>query len=115
MESLTEPPLESSTMVAPASWRSLANSSNARGLSDVTMPTADTQPLQSGWHTFHLNCIGCLRSSRVPPAWAELPSVVIAPGNARQKAVAPRSAQPRNSSDLTDLNLVPSPKPLRER
>src|SRR5256885_4685074 len=111
MESLAEPPLESSTMVAPASWRSLANSSNSLGLSDVTMPTAETQPLQSGWHAFHLKCIGCLRSSRVPPAYAELPSVVTAPGNARQRAVAPRSAQPRSFSDLTSLNLVPSPKP----
>jgi hypothetical protein len=27
-----------------------ANSSNSLGLSDVTMPTAETQPLQSGWH-----------------------------------------------------------------
>ena len=98
----------------PASSRHLpANSSNSRGLSDVTMPTAETQPLQSGWQAFHLKCIGCLRSSRVPPACAELPSVVIAPGNARQTAVAPRSAQPRNFSDLTNLNLVPSPKPLQ--
>src|SRR5436305_585938 len=111
MESLTEPPLESSTMVAPASWRSLANSSNSLGLSDVTMPTAETQPLQSGWQAFHLKCIGCLRSSSVPPACAELPSVVIAPGNARHRAVAPTSAQPRNFSDVTNLNLVPSPKP----
>src|SRR5215213_9138443 len=107
MESLTEPPLESSTMVAPSSWRPLANSSNSRGLSDVTMPTAETQPLQSGWHAFHLKCIGCLRSSSAPPAYADLPSVVIVAGNARQKAVAPTSAQPRNFSDL-DLNLIPS-------
>src|SRR6476619_7783093 len=114
MASLTEPPLESSTMVAPPSWRSLTNSSNALGLSAVTMPTAETQPLQSGWQPTQLNCIGCLRSSRVPPAYAELPSVVIAPGNARQRAVAPRSAQPRNFSDVTNLNLVPSPK-LRKR
>jgi len=44
---------------------------------------------------------------------AELPGVVIAPGKARQRAVAPRSAQPRTRSDLTNLNLVPSPKPSR--
>ena len=75
------------------------------------MPTAETQPLQSGWHATQLKCIGSLRSSRVTPACAELPSVVIAPGNAIQRAVAPRSAQPRDFSDLTNLNLVPSPKP----
>ena len=54
MESLTEPPLESSTMVAPPSWRPRANSSKSLGLSDVTMPTARTQPLQFGWHATQL-------------------------------------------------------------
>src|SRR3954467_200663 len=111
MESLTEPPLESSTMVAPASWRSFANSSNSLGLSDVTMPTAETQPLQSGWHAFHLKCIGCLRSSRVPPAYAELPSVVTAPGKASQRGGAPGSPQPLKFSNFTILNVVPCPKP----
>src|ERR1700738_4526268 len=77
------------------------------------MPTAETQPLQSGWHATQPKCIGNLRSSRVVPASAELPSVVIAPGNAKQMAVAPRSAQPRIRCDLTDLNLVPSPKPRK--
>jgi hypothetical protein len=77
------------------------------------MPTAETQPLQSGRHATQLKCIGNLRSSRVVPASAECPSGVIAPGTARQKAVAPRSAQPRNFGDL-NLNLVPSRKP-RER
>ena len=50
MASLTEPPLESSTTVAPPSWRVRANSSNSFGVSAVTMPTAPTQPRQFGWH-----------------------------------------------------------------
>src|SRR5882757_9961374 len=115
MESLTEPPLESSTMVAPPNWRSRAKSSNSLGLSDVTMPTAETQPLQSGWHATQLKCIGNLRSSRVVPASAELPSGVTEPGNARQMAAAPRSAQPRIRCDFTNLNLVPSPSPVNEQ
>src|SRR5215211_903883 len=49
IESLTEPPLESSTMVAPPSCRPRANSSKSLGLSAVTMPTALTQPRQFGW------------------------------------------------------------------
>ena len=36
---------------------------------------------------------------------------VTAPGNTMQRAAAPKSAQPRNRSDVTNLNLVPSPKP----
>ena len=76
MESLTEPPEESSTMVAPPSWRPRANSSKSLGLSEVTMPTAETQPLQFGWHATQLKCIGNLRSSRVPPACAELPGAI---------------------------------------
>ena len=88
-------------MVAPPSWRSLANSSNSLGLSDVTMPTAETQPLQSGWHATHLKCIGSLRSSRVTPAWAGLPGDVIAPGNAMQSAVA----QVKVDSSLHDYAL----------
>ena len=74
------------------------------------MPTALTQPLQSGWQATQLNCIGSLRSSRVPPACAELPSVVTAPGKARQRAAAPRAPSREDLSDLTSLNLVPSPK-----
>ena len=42
-------------------------------------------------------------------------NVNVAPDNAMQRAVAPKSAQPRNSSDLTNLNLVPSPTPLSEQ
>ncbi len=115
MESLTEPPLESSTMVAPPSWRPRANSSKSLGLSAVTMPTALTQPRQFGWHATQLNRIGSLRSSRVAPACAEPPGVATTPGNAMHRAAAPSSAQPRNSSDLTSLNLVPSPKPQSEQ
>jgi hypothetical protein len=58
-----------------------------------------------------LKRIGSLRSSRAPPAFAELPDVVTKPGDARQRAVAPISAKPRSSSDFKDLNLVPSPSP----
>ena len=79
------------------------------------MPTALTQPRQFGWQATQLNFIGNLRSSRVTPACAEPPSVATAPGNAMQRAAAPSSAQPRKSSDLTSLNLVPSPKPLTEQ
>src|SRR5262249_26691570 len=111
MESFTEPPLESSTMVAPARSRPRENSSKSRGLSDVTMPTALIQPLQFGWHSTQWKRIGSLRSSRVPLAFAELPDVMIAPGNARQIAVAPISAQPRSSPILPSFNLVPSPSP----
>src|SRR5689334_24245582 len=111
MESLTEPPLESSTMVAPERSRPRANSSKSRGLSAVTMPTALTQLLQLGLHSTQLKRIGSLRSSRVSLAFAELPDVVTAPGNARQRAVAPISAQPEISSDPRDLNSVPSPSP----
>src|SRR5688572_10163469 len=111
MESLTDPPLESSTMVAPPSWRSRATSSNALGLSAVTMPTAETQPLQSGWRATHWKCIGSLRSSRDTPAYAELTGGVIAPGDAIQRAVAPSSARPRSLADVTNLNLVPAARP----
>src|SRR6266849_1080931 len=62
IESLTEPPLESSTMVAPPSCRPRANSSKSLGLSAVTMPTALTQPRQFGWQATQLNFIGNLRS-----------------------------------------------------
>src|SRR6266478_3884167 len=117
IESLTEPPLESSTMVTPLSWRPRANSSKSCGLSAVTMPTALTQPepapLQLSWHAIQLNRIGILRSSRVTPACAEAPSVAVAPGHTMHRAAAPKSAQPRKSNDFTNLNLVPSqaPKP----
>src|SRR4051794_16834389 len=111
MESFTEPPLESSTTVAPARSRPRENSSKSRGLSAVTMPTALTQPLQSGLQSTQLKRIGSLRSSSVPEAFAELPDVVTAPGNARQRAVTPISAQPGSSRLLTSFNLVPSPSP----
>ncbi len=66
--SLTEPPLESSTTVAPPSWRPRENSSKSLGVSAVMMPTALTQPRQFGSQATQLNFIGSLRSSRVPPA-----------------------------------------------
>src|ERR1035438_787976 len=110
MESLTEPPLESSTTVAPSSSRPRAKSSKSFGLSDVTIPTALTQPRQFGWQATQLNFIGNLRSSRVTPAYAELPSVATAPGNAIHRAAAPISAQPRTSGELKSLKPVPSPK-----
>ena len=115
MASLTEPPLESSTMVAPSRSRPRANSSKSLGLSAVTMPTALTQPRQFGSQATQLNRIGNLRSSRAAPACAEPPSVDMTPGKAMHRAAAPSSAQPRRSSDLTSLKLVPSPKPQIEQ
>ncbi|MGX1056618.1 hypothetical protein AB7M74_007570 [Bradyrhizobium japonicum] len=66
--SLTEPPLESSTTVAPPSWRPRENSSKSLGVSAVMMPTALTQPRQFGSQATQLNFIGSLRSSRAAPA-----------------------------------------------
>src|SRR4051794_128977 len=94
IESLTEPPLESSTMVAPPSCRPRANSSKSLGVSAVTMPTALTQPWQFGWQEIQLNFIGNLRNSRVTPARAEPPSVAAGPNNAMQTAARPCSIQP---------------------
>ena len=68
MESLTDPPLESSTMVAPSSVAAARELVEIPGLSAVTMPTALTQPVQSGWQATQLNCIGSLRSSSVAAA-----------------------------------------------
>src|ERR1700722_3970472 len=109
IESLTEPPLESSTMVAPPSSRPRANSSKSLGLSDVTMPTALTQPRQFGSHATQLNRIGNLRSSRVT-ARAEPPGAATAPGNAIPSAAAHSSVQPRKSSDLTSLKFGSFPQ-----
>src|SRR5689334_19771101 len=111
MESLTEPPLESRTTVAPARSRPRENSSKSRGLSAVTMPTALTQPLQLGLQSIQLKRIGSLRSSSVLLAFAALPDGVTAPGNAKQRAVAPISARPRSSSVFISFNLDPSPSP----
>ncbi|HEV3372693.1 MAG TPA: hypothetical protein VG145_09110, partial [Xanthobacteraceae bacterium] len=72
------------------------------------MPTALTQPRQFGWQATQLNFIGNLRSSRVTPAWAEPPSVVSAPGNAKHKAAALINTQPRMSGDFNSLKPVPS-------
>src|ERR1700675_2779992 len=114
MESLTEPPLESSTIVAPPRSRPWANSSKSLGLSAVTMPTALIQPPQFGSQAIQLKRLGILRSSRVAPAFAEPPGAA-RPGSAMQKAAAPSSAQPRNPSDVTSLNSVPSPLAPNER
>src|SRR6185312_1687288 len=100
MASLTDPPLESSTMVAPPRSRPRANSSKSLGLSAVTMPTALTQPRQLGSQATQLNFIGSLRSSRAPPARAEFPSGAATAGNTRQMAAAQNHAQPRRSYDL---------------
>src|SRR3984893_6101555 len=93
MEALTEPALESSTTVAPSILVSRAKSSKSFGLSEVTMPTALTQPRQFGWQATQLNFIGSLRSSRVTPACAEPPSTGTRPGNAMQRGAAPSSIQ----------------------
>src|SRR5512139_910567 len=107
--SLTEPPLESSTMVAPPSCRPRAKSSKSFGVSAVMMPTALTQPRQFGSQATHLNFIGSLRSSSVPPARAAEPKVTTAPDNTTQAAAVPTSNQPRRLDDLRSLKLVPSP------
>src|SRR4051812_31249020 len=107
MASLTEPPLESSTTVAPRSCRSRANSSNSFGLSAVTMPTALIQPRQSGWQATQLNFIGSLRSSRVPLTRAELPDVAIGPVRVMHTAAAQKSTEPPNLID--SVKLDPSP------
>src|SRR5690349_4437112 len=111
IESLTEPPLESNTMVAPARSRPRANWSKSLGLSAVTTPTALIQPRQLGSHATQLNFIGSLRSSSEPPARADVPNVAVAPGNARHNAAAQNIAQPRRSCDVKRLKLVPSPSP----
>src|SRR5580704_17423640 len=113
MESLTEPPLESSTMVAPCMSRPEASSPKSFGLSAVTTPTALTQPRQLGSQAIQLNFIGSLRSSRLLPASAELPSGAAAPGKARHNAAAQNSAQPRRSDHFKRFKLVPSPSPNR--
>src|SRR5580704_1213895 len=111
MESLTEPPLESSTTVTPARSRPRANSSKSLGESAVTMPTALTQPVQLGSQAIQSNFIGSLRSSRVLPARAELPSVATAAGTATDSAAMATSAQPRRSCDLESLKIGSFPKP----
>src|SRR3954449_9802741 len=112
MASLTEPPLESSTTVAPRSGHLRENSSNSFGVSAVTMPTALTQPRQFGWHATQLNRIGSLRSSRVPPACAEPPETATGPVKAMHSAAAQSSTEPPNFSD--SLKLDPSPSRLSE-
>src|SRR5262249_46568491 len=109
--SLTEPPLESSTTVAPARSRPCANSSKSRGESDVTTPTALTQPGQLGSQAIQLNFIGSLRSSSVLPARAELPSVATAPGHATNSAANATSPTPRRSCDLRSLKIGSFPRP----
>src|SRR4051794_20331439 len=93
--SLTEPPLESSTMVAPPSCRPRANSSKSLGVSAVTMPTALTQPRQFRWQVIQLNFIGNLRDSRATPARAEPSRIAAGPSNAIQRAATPSSIQSR--------------------
>src|SRR5438045_6550127 len=94
-ESLTEPPLESSTMVTPPSCRPRANSSKSPGVSAVTIPTAVTQPRQFGSQAIQLNFMGNLRSSMAPLACAELSSIGTRPGNATQRAAVLSTLQPR--------------------
>src|ERR1700744_3005536 len=113
MESLTEPPLESNTMVAPRRSRPEAKSSKSFGLAAVITPTALTHPRQLGSQPTQLNFIGSLRSSRLLPAVAELPSGTAAPGKARHNAAAHTSAQPRRSGDFKRFKLVPSQSPKR--
>src|SRR4051812_2225656 len=91
IESFTEPPLESSTMVAPPSCRPRANSSKSLGVSSVTIPIALTQPRQFGWQATQLNFIGNLRCSKVT-ARAEPLRIAI---NAMQRTTPMSSIPPR--------------------
>src|SRR3954470_1748647 len=109
--SLTEPPLESSTTVAPPSWRPRENSSKSLGVSAVMMPTALTQPRQFGSQATQLNFIGSLRSSRAAPARADDPSIATAPASTTPQAAIPTSNQPRRLSAFRSFKLVPSPSP----
>src|ERR1700761_4494543 len=104
--SLTEPPLESSTTVAPFRSRPLVNSSKSFGVSPVTMPTAATHP-QFGSQATQLKRIGSLRSSSAPLARAALPEVKRAPQSATLSAAPPRSSQ-RSLSDVNNLTRNPS-------
>src|SRR4051794_38493970 len=92
IESFTEPPLESSTMVAPPSCRPRANSSKSLGVSSVTIPTALTQPRQFDWQATQLNFIGNLRCSKVTTARAEPLRIAI---NAMQTTTPMSSIPPR--------------------
>src|SRR5689334_11756970 len=97
MASLTDPPLESSTTVAPPRSRPRANSSKSFGLSAVTTPTALTQPRQLGSQATQLNFIGSLRSSSTPPARAGFDGGAMTAGSAKQTAAAQNRTQPRRS------------------
>ena len=101
-------------MVAPPSSRPRANSSKSLGLSDVTMPTALTQPRQFGSHATQLNRIGNLRSSRVT-ARAEPPGAATAPGNAIPSAAAPAASNREKIERLHQPQIwfLPPSSPLR--
>src|SRR5947209_2740250 len=111
--SLTEPPLESSTTVAPPICLPRANSSKSFGVSVVMIPTALTQPRQLGSQATQENFIGSLRSSSEPPARADEPKVATAPASTTPQAAVPTNNQPRRLSDLRSFKLVPSPSPKR--
>src|SRR3954454_21934720 len=110
----TEPPLESSTMVAPPSCRPRANSSKSLGVSSVTIPIALIQFRQFDWQTIQLNFIGNLRGSKVTTARAEPLRIAI---NAMQRTrpmssipprIAARCARAEATSEIRahSLNLV---------
>src|SRR3954466_1975945 len=92
IESFTEPPLESSTMVAPPSCRPRANSSKSLGVSLVTIPIALIQSRQFGWQATQLNFIGNVRCSKVATARAEPLMIAI---NATQRTTPMSSIPPR--------------------
>src|SRR5258705_11586580 len=79
IESLTEPPLESSTMVTPPSWRPRANSSKSLGLSAVTKPPPPTHPPQFGGRAGPPHCLRQLPFSSGPPALVRPPRGGAAP------------------------------------
>ena len=111
MASLTEPPLESSTAVAPVRSRPRANASKACGVSAVTTPTALIHPpLHPVSHGIQSKRIGCLRISIVCAAWASGPTAARAQSNAASIGARP-SDKTILQPDRADLTAVPFPAP----
>src|SRR6185437_9450144 len=104
----TDPPLESSTTVAPLRSRSRAKFSKSFGVSAVIMPTALTHPPQLGWHATQSNFIGTVRGPGAAPACAE-PDKPANTSAARLSTAAAGSLQVPKTEE--SFKLVPSPNP----
>ncbi len=91
----TEPPSESSAMVAPSRLFFLVKASKSRGVSEVMAPDAETQVRQSlpqtcaGPSVQRSNCIGSERASGAATGWALVASN-------RQVAAAPARGNESN-------------------